>query len=85
MIKFFDADRWAAWLEDLAEMFERLAGIDVHERMLAVVVVVVDVAVDGEYVFERRLIGTAPEQLRLLVALVRELKQRAPPAGSKEE
>ena len=82
MIKFFDADRWAAWLEDLAEMFERLAGIDVHERMLAVVV---DVAVDGEYVFERRLIGTAPEQLRLLVALVRELKQRAPPAGSKEE
>src|SRR5215204_4968411 len=47
-------------------MSYRIAGIDVHKRMLAVVVA--DVAVDGEYVFERRLIGTAPDQLRLLAA-----------------
>jgi len=30
----------------------RIAGIDVHKRMLAVVVA--DVAVEGEYQFERR-------------------------------
>jgi transposase len=42
----------------------RIAGIDVHKRMLAVVVA--DVAVDGEYVFERRLVGTTPDQLRAL-------------------
>ena len=39
----------------------RIAGIDVHKRMLAVVVA--DVAAD---VFERRLVGTTPEQLRAL-------------------
>lgn len=39
-----------------------IAGIDVHKRMLAVVVA--DVAVDGEYAFERRLVGTSPDQLR---------------------
>jgi transposase len=44
----------------------RIAGIDVHKRMLAVVVA--DVAVDGEYVFERRTVGTTPEQLRGLAA-----------------
>jgi len=44
----------------------RIAGIDVHKRMLAVVVA--DVAVDGEYVFERRLVGTTPDQLRALAA-----------------
>ena len=42
----------------------RVAGIDVHKRMLAVVVA--DVAVDSEYVFERRLVGTTPDQLRAL-------------------
>jgi transposase len=42
----------------------RIAGIDVHKRMLAVVVA--DVAVDTEYVFERRLVGTIPAQLRAL-------------------
>jgi len=42
----------------------RIAGIDVHKRMLAVVVA--DVEVEGEYQFERRLFGSNPEQLRLL-------------------
>lgn len=42
----------------------RIAGIDVHKRMLAVVVC--DVEIDGEYPFERRLFGSNPAQLRLL-------------------
>jgi transposase len=42
----------------------RIAGIDVHKRMLAVVVS--DIEVDGEYEFERRQFGSNPEQLRLL-------------------
>ncbi len=41
----------------------RIAGIDVHKRMLAVVVA--DVEVDGEYAFERRQYGSNPAQLRL--------------------
>ena len=36
----------------------RIAGIDVHKRMLAVVVS--DVEVDGEYQFERRQFGSNP-------------------------
>jgi transposase len=44
----------------------RIAGIDVHKKMLAVVVS--DVEVDGEYHFERRQFGGNPEQLRLLAA-----------------
>jgi transposase len=42
----------------------RIAGIDVHKKMLAVVVS--DVEDDGEYRFERRLFGSNPEQLRSL-------------------
>ena len=42
----------------------RIAGIDVHKKMLAVVAS--DVEVDGEYQFERRLFGGSPDQLRLL-------------------
>jgi transposase len=42
----------------------RIAGIDVHKRMLAVVVA--DVAAAGEHVFERRTVGTRPEHLRAL-------------------
>lgn len=42
----------------------RIAGIDVHKRMLAVVVS--DVEVDGEYEFERRQFGSNPAQLRVL-------------------
>lgn len=42
----------------------RIAGIDVHKRMLAVVVA--DVAVEGEYEFERRQVGTSLSELRNL-------------------
>src|ERR1700736_6100521 len=45
-------------------MSYRIAGIDVHKKMLAVVVA--DVEVEGEYQFERRRFGSNPEQLRLL-------------------
>ena len=45
-------------------MYYRIAGIDVHKKMLAVVVA--DVEVKGEYQFERRLFGSNPEHLRLL-------------------
>ena len=45
-------------------MSYRIAGIDVHKRMLAVVVA--DVSVEGEYQFERRQYGSGPEQLRAL-------------------
>src|SRR5215472_12385102 len=44
-------------------MAYRIAGIDVHKKMLAVVAS--DVEVDGEYQFERRLFGGSPDQLRL--------------------
>src|SRR2546426_10050541 len=44
----------------------RIAGVDVHKKMLAVVVS--DVEVEGEYKFERRMFGSNPEQLRLLAA-----------------
>jgi len=42
----------------------KIAGIDVHKRMLAVVVA--DIAGEGEYKFERHKVGTSPDQLRLL-------------------
>ena len=42
----------------------RIAGIDVHKKMLAVVVS--DVEVDGEYEFERRRFSSTPDHLRLL-------------------
>jgi transposase len=45
-------------------MAYRIAGIDVHKKMLAVVLA--DVEVDGEYQFERRKVGTSPSQLRSL-------------------
>jgi transposase len=41
-----------------------IAGIDVHKKMLAVVVA--DVEVEGEYEFERRKFSSTPEHLRLL-------------------
>jgi len=47
-------------------MSYRIAGIDVHKKMLAVVVA--DVEVQGEYQFERIRYGSNPEQLRLLAA-----------------
>jgi transposase len=42
----------------------RIAGIDVHKKMLAVVVS--DVEVNGEYEFERRRFSSSPDHLRLL-------------------
>jgi transposase len=47
-------------------MSYRMAGIDVHKRMLAVVVS--DVEVDSEFHFERRKFSSSPEQLRSLAA-----------------
>ena len=44
----------------------RIAGIDVHKRMLAVVVA--DIAVDGAYQFVHRRVGTSPRELRELAA-----------------
>jgi len=45
-------------------MANRIAGIDVHKRVLAVVVA--DVSIEGEYQFERRRIGTRPSELRAM-------------------
>ena len=45
-------------------MAYRIAGIDVHKKMLAVVVS--DVEIEGEFQFERRKFGSNPEQLRSL-------------------
>ncbi len=42
----------------------RIAGIDVHKKMLAVVVA--DVEVDGDFDFERQKVGTTPGELRCL-------------------
>src|SRR5436305_6275998 len=47
-------------------MSYRIAAIDVHKKMLAVVVS--DVEVESEYTFERRKFSSNPEQLRLLAA-----------------
>ncbi len=47
-------------------MSYRIAAIDVHKRMLAVVVS--EVEMYGEYQFERRQFGTSPAQLRALGA-----------------
>jgi hypothetical protein len=44
----------------------KIAGIDVHKKMLAVAVS--DVEVEGEYQFERRMFGSSPDQLRSLAA-----------------
>ena len=48
----------------------RIAGIDVHKKMLAVVVC--DVDVEGEYQFERRRVGSSPDQLRSLAGWLAE-------------
>jgi transposase len=45
-------------------MSYKIAGIDVHKKMLAVVVA--DVEAEGEYQFERRQFGSNPDHLRLL-------------------
>ena len=45
-------------------MSYRIAGIDVHKRMIAVVLA--DVEGEGEYEFERRKFGATPDQLQVL-------------------
>jgi transposase len=55
-------------------MAYRIAGIDVHKKMLAVVVS--DVEVDGGFQFERRRFGGNPEQLRSLAAWLLEQKAK---------
>ncbi len=45
-------------------MAYRIAGIDVHKKMLAVVVC--DIEVEGEYTFAPRKFGSSPEQLQSL-------------------
>jgi transposase len=47
-------------------MSYRIAGIDVHKKMLAVVVS--DVEIESEFHFEPRMFGSNPEQLRSLAA-----------------
>src|SRR5712691_11522969 len=47
-------------------MSYKIAGIDVHKKMLAVVVS--DVEIESEYEFERRKFSSSPEQLRSLAA-----------------
>jgi transposase len=47
-------------------MSYRIAGIDVHKKMLAVVVS--NTEVESEFNFERRMVGSNPEQLRSLAA-----------------
>src|SRR5260370_29437838 len=53
-------------------MSYRIAGIDVHKKMLAVVVS--DVEIESEYQFERRMFSSNPEQLRSLAAWLVEQK-----------
>ncbi len=50
----------------------RIAAIDVHKKMLAVVVT--DVAGEGEYQFERRKFGTTPGELRVLAQWLVEME-----------
>ena len=45
-------------------MSYKIAGIDVQRRCLAVAVA--DVAIEGEYEFERRQFGANPDELRRL-------------------
>ena len=47
-------------------MCYEIAGIDVHKKVLAVVVS--DVEIESEYQFERRMFNSYPEQLRSLAA-----------------
>ena len=55
-------------------MSYRMAGIDVHKKMLAVAVS--NVEVESEYQFERRMFGSSPDQLRSLAEWL--LKQTFP-------
>src|SRR5918992_665167 len=52
----------------------KVAGIDVHKRMLAVVIT--DAAAEGEFRFERRKFGTVDSELRALSAWLEEQEGR---------
>jgi len=54
----------------------RIAGIDVHKKKLAVVVS--DVEVEEEYLFERRWYGSNPEQLQVFQEKTRSLRGGPP-------
>jgi hypothetical protein len=60
-------------------MSYRIAGIDVHKKILAVVVT--DVEIESEYQFERRMFGSNPEQLRALAAWL--VEQEAEEVGNR--
>jgi hypothetical protein len=69
-------------------MSYRIAAIDVHKKMLAVVVA--DVAGEGEYQFARRKFGATPDELHLLAQWlveqeVEELERYWKPARQKGE
>jgi|SRR5215472_3161796 len=55
-------------------MSYRIAGIDVHKKMLAAVVS--NFEVESEFQFERRRFGSNPEQLRSLAAMARRARGR---------
>jgi len=57
-------------------MSYRIAGIDVHKKMLAVVVS--DVEIESEYQFERRMFGSSPDQLRSLSEWLLSKRSRKP-------
>jgi hypothetical protein len=57
----------------------RIAGIDVHKKRLAVVVA--DVEVEEEYLFERRWYGSNPEQLQRLAEWLIEQQGRGSSNG----
>ena len=52
----------------------RIAGIDVHKKMLAVVVA--DVEIDGDFHFDRHKVGTTPANLRGLTDWLVEQRRR---------
>jgi hypothetical protein len=54
----------------------RIAGIDGHKKILAVVIA--DVGVDGKYQFVRQRVGTSPNQLRALATGEHVATMRAP-------
>src|SRR5260370_35954067 len=64
-------------------MSYRIAGMDVHKKMLAVVVA--DVEIESEYQFERRMFGSSPEQLRSLAAWLLEQEAEEVVMGSTAE
>ena len=57
-------------------MAYRIAAVDVHKKMVAVVVA--DVEVEGEYQFDRRKFGATPDQLRLPLRLATRRIQTTP-------